>query len=191
MGRFQRPPKDRKIALWLATNGLFTIFSVDWFWLPIFPTNLVRGLWNKEMKFQNKGAVPVQIAPWLISQPRNQNQSIGCYNSRRKSDFKYLDLQIYQFSWWIFWVPGTPVYSRENLMNESCHTYGWVMSHIWMNESCLHIRMSRVTHMNESCHTYAWVVSHIWMSHVTHMNEWVMSHIWMSHVTHMNESCHT
>jgi len=28
-----------------------------------FRTNLVRGLSNKEMKFQNKGAVPVQIAP--------------------------------------------------------------------------------------------------------------------------------
>jgi len=73
-------------------------------------------------------------------------------------------------------------------MNESCHTYEWVISHIWM---------SHVTHMNESCHTYKWVMSHIWMSHVTHMNEschtyeWVMSHIWMIHVTHMNESCHT
>jgi len=32
-------------------------------------------------------------------------------------------------------------------MNESCHTYEWVMSHIWM---------SHVTHMNESCHTYEW-----------------------------------
>ena len=66
--------------------------------------------------------------------------------------------------------------------NESCHTYGWVMSHIWM---------SHVTHMNESCHTYEWVRSHIWMSHVTHMNESghtyerVMSCMWMSHVTHM------
>ena len=30
-------------------------------------------------------------------------------------------------------------------MNESCHKYEWVMSHIWM---------SHVTHMNESCHTY-------------------------------------
>ena len=49
---------------------------INWFWLPIFPTNLVRGLSNKAMKFQNKGAVPVQIAPLLISQPRNQNQSI-------------------------------------------------------------------------------------------------------------------
>jgi len=34
--------------------------------------------------------------------------------------------------------------------NESCHTYEWVMSHIWM---------SHVTHMNESCHTYEWVES--------------------------------
>ena len=29
-------------------------------------------------------------------------------------------------------------------MNESCHTYEWVMSHIWM---------SHVTHTNKSCHT--------------------------------------
>ena len=56
--------------------------------------------------------------------------------------------------------------SHVTHMNESCHTYEWVMSHIWM---------SPVTHTNESCHTY----------------EWVMSHIWMSHVTHTNESCHT
>jgi len=42
-----------------------------------FRTQLVRGLSNKEMKFQNKGAVPVQIAPVLISQPHNQNQSIS------------------------------------------------------------------------------------------------------------------
>ena len=103
-------------------------------------------------------------------------------------------------------------------MNESCHTYEWVMSHLWM---------SHVTHMDESCHTHTcqtddqmfvstteWVMSHTNkschtckcqrdkldacgidpMSHVTHMNEschtyeWDMSHTWMSHVTHMNES---
>ena len=68
-------------------------------------------------------------------------------------------------------------------MNESCHTYEWVMSHIWM---------SHVTQMNESCHTYEWVMSYIWMSHVTHMNEschtyeWVMSHIRMSQVTQVS-----
>jgi len=35
--------------------------------------------------------------------------------------------------------------SRVPHMNKSCHTYEWVMSHIWT---------SHVTHMNESCHTY-------------------------------------
>ena len=64
-------------------------------------------------------------------------------------------------------------------MNESCHLYEWVMSHIWM---------SHITHVNESYHTCEWVISRMWMSHITHMNEschtyeWVMSHIWMSHV---------
>ena len=68
---------------------------------------------------------------------------------------------------------------------ESRHTYGWVMSYIWM---------SHVTYMDESRHTYGWVMSYIWMSHVTHMDEsrhthgWVMSYLWMSHVTHMDES---
>ena len=73
-------------------------------------------------------------------------------------------------------------------VNESCHTYEWVMSHLWTRHA---------THMNESCHTYEWVVSHIWMSHVTHMNEschtyeWVMSHIWMRYGTYMNDSLQT
>jgi len=68
---------------------------------------------------------------------------------------------------------------------ESCHTYGRVMSHIWM---------SHVTHMDESCHTYGRVMSHIWTSHVTHMDESchtygrVMSHVWMSRVTRITRS---
>jgi len=40
--------------------------------------------------------------------------------------------------------------SHVTHMNESCHTYEWVMSHI---------RMSHVTHMNESCHAYEWVMT--------------------------------
>jgi len=36
--------------------------------------------------------------------------------------------------------------------DSSCHTYEWVMSHIWV---------SHVTHMSESCHTYEWFTSHI------------------------------
>jgi len=35
-------------------------------------------------------------------------------------------------------------------VNESCHTYEWVMSHLWI---------SHITHINESCHTYKWCMS--------------------------------
>jgi len=56
--------------------------------------------------------------------------------------------------------------SHVTHMNESCHTYEWVMAHI---------RMSHVTDMNQSCHTY----------------EWVMSNTCMRHVKHINASCHT
>jgi len=51
------------------------LLLLDWFWPLISRQNLVCGLSNKEMNFQNKGAVLVQIAPLLIRQPRNQNQS--------------------------------------------------------------------------------------------------------------------
>jgi len=70
--------------------------------------------------------------------------------------------------------------SHVTHMNESCHTYEWVMSHICM---------SHVTHMNESCQVYKWVTSY--MNESCHTYEWDMSHIWLSHVTHMNESCPT
>jgi len=92
-------------------------------------------------------------------------------------------------------------------MNESCPTYEWLMSHIWV---------SHATHMNESCCTYEWM-SHVprsksrsrrsnstpktgqhicsqRTSHTTHTNqscytyEWVMPHIWMCHVAHLKES---
>ena len=78
-------------------------------------------------------------------------------------------------------------------MNESCHTYEWVVSYIWMshvthvnedNSPQSHTWMSHVARMNESCHTHEWVMSHAWISHAT-------PHTWMIHVTHMNESCHT
>ena len=38
------------------------------------------------------------------------------------------------------------------LINESCHTHEWDMSHLWMSHD---------THMNETRHTYEWVMSHI------------------------------
>jgi len=41
----------------------------EWFWLPFFRANLVRGLSNKEMKFQNKGAVPYKLLPYELVNP--------------------------------------------------------------------------------------------------------------------------
>ena len=77
--------------------------------------------------------------------------------------------------------------SDVTYMNETNHTYEWVMSHVWMG---------RVSCHSISC-IHEWVTLHIWMSHATRMNElndtceWVKSHLWMSQIIHMNESCHT
>ena len=40
---------------------------------------------------------------------------------------------------------------HATLINASCHTHEWVMSHTWMNH---------VTHMDETWHTRGWVKSH-------------------------------
>jgi len=92
-------------------------------------------------------------------------------------------------------------------INESRHTYEyvmsyeWVMSHVWM------WWMSHVTQMNESCYAYERVIYTLqeysescpscvtWMRHATHMNasrntyECVTQHAWLRHATHMNASC--
>ena len=75
-------------------------------------------------------------------------------------------------------------------MNESCHTYEWVMSHIWMSHvaTCQRVMSHiefRVLHYDsifESCHTYQWVMSHISNSQFTCMNFWYHTE---------QESCHT
>jgi len=105
------------------------------------------------------------------------------------------------YSWvmsyiWIIHVRHKWVMSHEmshvTRMNESCHTYERVMSH--MKES-RHIPSwySQITRMNET--------RYIWISHIT--LEWVMSHMtescnkWINHVPYewgmsrMNEACHT
>jgi len=101
--------------------------------------------------------------------------------------------------------------SHVTHINEWCHIYEWVTSHLCMshvthtNESChtyecftSHIRMRIALaslvclHMHESCHTY---MSHTYMSH-TYMSHTYMSHIHVTHipVTHKHvthKTCHT
>jgi len=64
-------------------------------------------------------------------------------------------------------------------VDESCHTYKWVMTHMWMSHG---------THTHESLHTYhdkacGWVMSQICMSRV-----W--SQIWMNRISNVNELSH-
>jgi len=60
-------------------------------------------------------------------------------------------------------------------MNESCHTYAWVMSHTGM---------SRVTYMNESCQQQQLLVYHFTHFHLCY------THTQISHVTYTNQSSH-
>jgi len=63
-------------------------------------------------------------------------------------------------------------------MNESCHTYVWIVSHIWMNH-VTYIWMNHVTHINESSHTREWIMSCIWMSLGPDMNEPCLTYEWV------------
>ena len=90
---------------------------------------------------------------------------------------------------------------RHALMKESCHIYGWVMSHLKMSHVPLmdvqiHPWMSHVTLMNESCLTYREVMSHLWMSLVTHTHmaqRWNCDEICDEILRYvlMNQICHT
>ena len=77
-----------------------------------------------------------------------------------------------------------PTYEKSNVtrMNELCHTYEPVTSHVWI---------SQVTHMNASWHAYECVTSHV--NESCPAWERVMSHMymWTSHVTLINESWDT
>ena len=98
-------------------------------------------------------------------------------------------------------------------INESWHTYQWVMAHI---------PISHGTHINESLHTYVYMCVHVctceyrallqlnrallqlkrallqlnrallisYLTGIARISQ-IMSHTWMVHVTHVNESCHT
>jgi len=80
-----------------------------------------------------------------------------------------------------------------NLVKESCHTYGWVMSHIWM---------SHVTHMDESQQTYESVTCATWLIQMCSMtcsyvyvtysyvrHDSFVSTTWLIHMCDMTHSC--
>jgi len=73
------------------------------------------------------------------------------------------------------WHTGGPAVQRHSVfeINESCHTYEWVMSHIRMSHVTQHY--TRHIHM---WHTFEWVVSHMNESCHTaaHMTHWHVTH---------------
>jgi len=92
------------------------------------------------------------------------------------------------------------IYMRKtyvNRVNESCHVYEWVMSHVWMSHGTVHgdffCNVFRYfdTH---SLYTLMIISLDFWMSHVTCMNqscyihEWVMSYtcVRVIDMTHQN-----
>ena len=135
-------------------------------------------------KFQTESQDSVPIYLHLAVSKENYNRMT--HLSHRKLDWQaWSDLakEFGGFQW-----RASECLCHGTHINESWHTYEWVMAHLSMSHS---------THMNESWRTYEWVMAHLWMSHGTHMKEswhtyeWVMAYIWMSHVTHIHGKWHT
>jgi len=69
-------------------------------------------------------------------------------------------------------------------VNESCRTYAWIASRMWMRHAAL---------KNESCHACDRVMSHIRMSHVAHVNgscHRIRSKSWERRWKHRRPSCY-
>jgi len=95
-----------------------------------------------------------------VEESRVEHVNHVTHHSRRRSDFKYLDLQIGTV------FPSTLLSDKDSVYSH------W--KHVW-NFKCLKREESRVehlnhvTHVNESYHTRGWVMSHVGLSHVTHI----------------------
>jgi len=105
---------------------------------------------------------------WVMSRMCHANES-GTARIWMYRDVTHSCLSHGSFIWSAqFWTSQLPT-------NESCHTYEWVVSHIWM---------SHVTHMNGLCHAYELGATQIWKWCVTRAN-WAVWQTLMSDVTHI------
>jgi len=126
--------------------------------------------------------------------------------------------ETYRTHGWVTCASPVAHMNKWKSRSESCDTYEWVMSHIWVRSRIDFTGV--IEYGSELCGTLELDMSHTWVSHVTRMSDsrrtregvishvtrvisatydWVMSHVWMchvahtwmSHVTHMRESCRT
>jgi len=92
-------------------------------------------------------------------------------------------LEIYQFSWYIFWVTRTGYTLMKTCMkvwglpwNRVLYVRGlpWKLVGKFGCPYCFKSDLlrvwckHRVTHINKTWNTYEWVLSHMWMHHATH-----------------------
>jgi len=117
--------------------------AIDWFWLSIFRANLARGLSNKAMKFQNKGAVPVQIDPLWISQPRNRNQSVSSH------------------MWWMSHMTSHVLQCDAVCCSVVC-AYAWVSAHY--SASTISSHMWQTSHMRSHVSVCCSMLQRVWFS---------------------------
>jgi len=107
--------------------------------------------------------------------PLHMKKSCHTYVDLKYGDLKYVDLTYVDLKYVV--TSRLVGHFQMTHTNETCHTYEWIMPHVWMSWN-IHVWMSHATHMNESEYTC--------------MNESRdMSHVWMRDATRMNESEHT
>jgi len=73
------------------------------------------------------------------------------YSHVQHDSYIYVTCLIYT-STWLIHMRDTSMYVLGLLILYACHTYEWIMLHVWMRH---------VTHLNESCCTFQWVMPHI------------------------------
>ena len=115
-----------------------------------------------------------------------------CATTRSQISYLWTSHGTHEWVMWHMCTSHSHIWISEVAhMNESWHTYEWVMARIWMRH---------VTHMNEAWHRYEWDMPHISMCHAAHI-WWVVSHIhrwfWNDHraawtsLPRKNGLCHT
>jgi len=77
--------------------------------------------------------------------------------------------------------------SHVTHMNESCHAYHWVTSHIWMSHVACVEKLSDILYMNASIGSEFDRLSWLLCFALCCVHEWVTSHMCIIHVTHVNE----
>jgi len=124
---------------------------------------------------------PIAVPGWRMSITHAWDDSCMrlthmTHRSRKKSDLKYLDLQITQFFRLFFWVTETPIDSRENLLKSWGLPWKLVSSFRGLPWKLVWNFGSRNYFKSDLLRAwYAWDDSYMRLAHMTHM--WETTHV--------------